>query len=220
MVFHHGLGRSPGDVLFISNVLASSGMVVAATDAAKHGARSWCVKNMDTGVSTGCATGATCDTTVFAQQQGDPTSGKPGLCTGNALELLPIGCNPAVTPGCWDGTGGNARTSGSFLISANLFRSRDTVRQDILDQSMLVRVLTTARGQAALATAAASSAPSATPAAAQTARPDFLSPGDPAALAAARAAGVHGVGQAAHDEGHARQAGAEGLLRLPRRRRQ
>ncbi|HQR28794.1 MAG TPA: hypothetical protein PLL32_00175 [Anaeromyxobacteraceae bacterium] len=154
VVFHHGLTRSRGDVLFIANVLASSGMVVAATDAAKHGERSWCVKDTITGVSTGCASGSTCDTTVFAQQQGDPPTGRPGLCTANALDLVPIGCNPAVTPGCWDGTGGNARTSGAFLISANLFRSRDTVRQDILDQSMVVRVLTAARGQAAIAAAA------------------------------------------------------------------
>ena len=32
-------------------------MVVAAIDAAKHGARSWCSKNTVTGVSVGCATG-------------------------------------------------------------------------------------------------------------------------------------------------------------------
>lgn len=154
VVFHHGLGRSRGDSLFIAQALAGNGMVVAAIDAAKQGARSWCSRNTVTGVSVGCAAGATCDTTVFAQQQGDPPTGRPGLCTGNALQLAPIGCDPTVTPGCWDGTAGNAITSASFLISANFFRSRDTVRQDILDQSMLVRVLTSANGQAVLSAAA------------------------------------------------------------------
>ena len=150
VVFHHGLTRSRGDVLFIAQALAGNGMVVAAIDAAKHGARAWCSKNTVNGVSTGCATGSTCDTTVFAQQQGDPATARPGLCTANGLQIVPIGCDPTATPGCWDGTGGNSVTSGSFLISANFFRSRDTVRQDILDQSMLVRVLTSASGQAEL----------------------------------------------------------------------
>ena len=150
MVFHHGLGRSRGDSLFIAQALAANGMAVAAIDAAKHGSRAWCVKDTVSGTSTGCATGSTCDTTVFAQQQGDPATGRPGFCTANALQLQPIGCDPTATPGCWDGTAGNSVTSGAFLISANFFRSRDTVRQDILDQSMLVRVLTSANGQAAL----------------------------------------------------------------------
>ncbi len=154
VVFHHGLGRSRGDSLFIAGALAGNGMVVAAIDAAKQGARSWCVADTVAGTSVGCASGVTCDTSVFAQQQGDPPTARPGLCAGNALQLVPIGCDPTVTPGCWDGTGGNSITSGSFLISANFFRSRDTVRQDILDQSMLVRVLTSANGQAEIAAAA------------------------------------------------------------------
>ncbi len=154
VIVHHGLGRSRGDSLFIAQALAGNGMVVAAIDAAKHGARAWCTKNTVTGVAFGCASGVACDTTVFAGQQGDEPTGKPGLCVNNALELLPIGCNPALTPGCWDGKGGTSATSGSFVVTANLFRSRDTVRQDILDQSMLIRVLTSANGVAVLAAAA------------------------------------------------------------------
>lgn len=154
VVFHHGLGRSRGDSLFIAGALAGNGMVVAAIDAAKQGARSWCSKNTVTGVSVGCATGSTCDTTVFAQQQGDPATGRPGLCTSGALQLAPIGCDPTATPGCWDGTAGNAITSAAFLVSANFFRSRDSIRQDFLDQSMLVRVLTSTNGQAVLSAAA------------------------------------------------------------------
>ncbi len=152
VVFHHGLGRSRGDSLFIAGALAGNGMVVAAIDAAKQGARSWCVADTVAGTSVGCANGVTCDTSVFAQQQGDPPTGRPGLCTDNALQLAPIG------PGAFDPSlgGGNAVTSAAFLVSANFFRSRDTVRQDILDQSMLVRVLTSANGQAALTGAAGS----------------------------------------------------------------
>ncbi|HET8725465.1 MAG TPA: hypothetical protein VFM53_14805, partial [Anaeromyxobacteraceae bacterium] len=151
---HHGLGRSRGDVLFIAQALAGNGMAVVAVDAAKHGARAWCTKNTQTGVSTGCATGSTCDTTPFAQQPGDPATARPGLCTGGNLALLPIGCDPTTQPTCWNGAQGNSATSGAFVISGNLFRSRDTVRQDILDQSMVVRVMTSQAGQAALASVA------------------------------------------------------------------
>ena len=96
VVFHHGLGRSRGDSLFIAGALAGSGMVVAAIDAAKQGARSWCVADTVAGTSVGCASGVTCDTSVFAQQQGDAPTARPGLCTGNALQLAPIG------PGAYD----------------------------------------------------------------------------------------------------------------------
>jgi dienelactone hydrolase len=154
VVVHHGLGRSRGDSLFIAQALAGNGMVVAALDAAKHGARAWCSRNTVTGVSSGCNTGVSCDTTVFAGQQGDDPTGKPGLCVNNALQLQPIGCNPASTPGCWDGTGGTSASSGSFVVTANLFRTRDTVRQDILDQSMLIRVLTSANGNEVIRAAA------------------------------------------------------------------
>jgi hypothetical protein len=154
VVFHHGLTRSRGDMLFIAQALAGQGMVVAAIDADKHGSRAWCTKNITTGVATGCGTGSTCDTTVFAQQQGDPPTARPGLCANNVLQVVPIGCDPTATPGCWDGTAGNSVTSGAFFTGLNLFRWRDSVRQDILDQSMLVRVLTTAPGQAAIRAAA------------------------------------------------------------------
>jgi dienelactone hydrolase len=156
VVFHHGLTRSRGDMLLIAQALAGSGMVVAAIDAAKHGARAWCT--VDTTqtppVALGCAAGVTCDTSVFGNQ-GDPATGKPGLCQG-ALQDVPVGCS---TPGCWNGQAGNTATSGAFTVAANLFRTRDTIRQDILDQSMLVRVLTTAEGRAVLGAAAGSAAP-------------------------------------------------------------
>jgi hypothetical protein len=154
VVFHHGLGRSRGDLLLIAQALAGKGMVAASIDAAKHGARAWCTVNtLDATQPTGCAAGVTCDTTVFGNQADSPAA-KPGLCQG-ALAVKPIACAPTDTA-CWNGTGGNSLTSGAFLISGNLFRSRDTIRQDILDQSMLVRVLTTPTGAAVLSAAAGS----------------------------------------------------------------
>jgi hypothetical protein len=152
-VFHHGLGRSRGDSLLLAETLASQGIVVAAIDAAKHGARAWCAVDLtDPSAPTGCATDVTCDTTVFASQQGDPDTGKPGLCANQALALRPIDGN-CTYPDCWDGTGGNSYTSGAFFTGLNLFRWRDTARQDILDQSMLVRVLRSANGSAVISAA-------------------------------------------------------------------
>ena len=118
---------------------------MAAIDAAKHGDRSWCT------VDAQCAAGSTCDHTVFGDQ-GDPAGDKPGLCTGGKLAYAPVNpglpaCSATVTTDCWNGQGGIAVASGNYLISGNLFRARNTIRQDILDQSMLVRVLTTPRGR-------------------------------------------------------------------------
>lgn len=143
VVFHHGLGQGRAHLLLIAGALASGGMASAAIDAAKHGDRSWCEVDAD------CATGATCDHTVFGNQ-GD--AAPPGLCTAPGLAYRPVQTGLPSCPAldCWDGTGGIALSSGSFLVAANFFRWRDTVRQDILDQSMLARVLTTPEGQAVL----------------------------------------------------------------------
>jgi hypothetical protein len=100
-------------------------------------------------LAQGCATGVTCDTSVFGNQ-GDAATAKPGICQG-PLQNRPVAC---TTAGCWNGGSGQAATSGAFVVGANLFRTRDTIRQDILDQSMLVRVLTTTEGQQVLSAAA------------------------------------------------------------------
>jgi len=41
----------------------------------------------------------------------------------------------------WTGTQGIPLVSSSYLVSANFFRTRDTLRQDIIDQSQLVRAI-------------------------------------------------------------------------------
>ena len=64
----------------------------------------------------------------------------PGTCTnGSVLKTKPVLC---VTAGCTAAaTDGVQTASGNFVISGNLFRTRDTFRQDILDISSLVLAL-------------------------------------------------------------------------------
>ncbi len=139
VVFHHGLGGGRAHMMLISGALAGSGMVVAAIDAAKHGDRSWCSKASD------CASGS-CDTSLFGDQ-GDGAN-KPGLCTGaGGLAEAPVvagipACGGTVQTDCWDGTGGIAKVSGNYFSSGNLFRTRDTMRQDVIDEAAVARALT------------------------------------------------------------------------------
>ena len=144
VVFHHGLGRGNGDVLVVANELAAQGFVVAAIDAPLHGLRSYCNKNSDCVTASG-ATG-TCTPIGPPGTQGDAVT-PPGTCTGGSvLAQAPVLC---PTPGCqaaWAATpanqrGGIAVASGNYLISANVFRSRDNLRQDVIDVSSLVLAL-------------------------------------------------------------------------------
>ncbi len=125
VVFGHGLSGNRSNVLAVAESLAAKGFVVAALDFPQHGSRSWCFKNAD------CDAGGfdgTC--TPFPQAlpptyQGDvdPTSGTlrpPGTCTVGVPK---------------------ASISGQTFISANFFRTRDTFRQNLLDQAALVLAL-------------------------------------------------------------------------------
>ena len=73
----------------------------------------------------------------------------PGVCkkrsdgTAGALAYEPL-----ATATGWDGTGGTPLASGNYFASGNLFRTRDAIRQDVIDESALVRALTSAAGQA------------------------------------------------------------------------
>jgi hypothetical protein len=147
VVFRHGINQGRADVLLMAGALAQGGMVAVAIDAAKHGDRSWCRQSSE------CATG-TCVTDPTLAHQGDAVL-PPGACKlgdGNAGQLAynPVSSSCTQALGCWNGTGGKAQASGNFFISANLFRTRDSFRQDIIDQSALVRAFTSANGQAAL----------------------------------------------------------------------
>ncbi len=145
VIFRHGLDGTRAHMMLLAASLASRGMVVAAIDAAKHGDRAWCM------VDSECGTACVHDPALA--HQGDLPGPTPGTCTGGYAyaPILPLpACSSTVTTDCWDGTGGETLASGDFFVSANLFRLRDSMRQDVIDESMLARVLTTAEGQAAL----------------------------------------------------------------------
>ncbi len=137
VVFHHGLGGGRAQMLLTANELAGKGFVVAAIDAPKHGDRAFCAKNSE------CAFGSTCQPIGPPGTQGDTTP--PGQCKdagGNATGLAkrPVLCLPS-TNCATAGTDGIALASGNFVTSANLFRTRDTFRQDIIDSSGLILAL-------------------------------------------------------------------------------
>src|SRR5207245_370530 len=56
--------------------------------------------------------------------------------------MCPTGTTANPWANCTASPGtGTPKASGNFVISGNLFRTRDTFRQDIIDQSQLVHVL-------------------------------------------------------------------------------
>jgi hypothetical protein len=134
MVFRHGLGRGRADMLLIADAFAAAGMATVAIDAAKHGDRSLCLSAAPSPQS-GCV--GTCTPIPMAATQGDPAAagGPPGTCDGAGLIKAP------VTPGATGNTDGIARASSNYLVSANFFRTRDSLRQDVIDQSQLVRAI-------------------------------------------------------------------------------
>jgi hypothetical protein len=132
MVFRHGLGRGRADMLSVADTNAAAGMVTVAIDAAKHGDRSFCTSG-PASATTGCNGGAACVTALPAGAQGDVNP--PGTCGVAGFFKRPL--NPAAV----GATDGIPAVSGNFLVSANFFRTRDSMRQDLIDESQLVHVL-------------------------------------------------------------------------------
>ncbi len=122
VVFQHGITRSKIDVMAVANTLASAGFVVAAIDSPLHGDRAYCTQDADCtcaefGAATSC--GAKCDFFGPAGLQGDTSQ---------------IGR-------CGSGSVAKASVSARFLVTQNFFRTRDALRQIVLDQSALVLAL-------------------------------------------------------------------------------
>lgn len=140
VVYRHGLGSARGDMLLIADTLNGQGIAVAAIDADKHGDRSLCAKNSE------CAgAGSTCQAIASMAGQGDPAGATPGKCVaagGGAADFVrrPVLC-PSGGCGSATLTKGIPNASSNFIIGANLFRIRDSFRQDVIDQSQLIRVL-------------------------------------------------------------------------------
>jgi hypothetical protein len=141
VVFRHGLGRGRADALLVGDHFAKAGLVTVAIDAAKHGDRSFCGVGDVTVTLSGaaipvCADGAACVALATpAGLQGDTKA--PGTCA-KGFTKMPVGCTPQDCP---EATDGIPVVSSNFLVSANFFRTRDTLRQDIIDQSQLVRAI-------------------------------------------------------------------------------
>jgi hypothetical protein len=138
MVFRHGLTDGRAKMLQIANTYAQAGMVTVAIDAAKHGDRSFCTPD---GPAAQCQAGATCTTDLPAGAQADASP--PGRCTDGRFAYLPVSasCRANPTACSWTGQQGIPAVSGNYLVSANLFRTRDTLRQDLIDDAQLVRAV-------------------------------------------------------------------------------
>jgi hypothetical protein len=158
MVFRHGLGGGRADMLTVADTYAANGMVTVAIDAAKHGDRSYCTSGAATtnipGVTVPQCSGAgTCDTMLPSGAQGD--SAPPGKCsTGFFYRPVSSFCsNPANFPVCqYTGANGIPVDSSNYLVTSNFFRTRDTFRQDFIDQSQLIRALALIPGTGATST--------------------------------------------------------------------
>lgn len=131
MVFRHGLSRGRADALAIANTFAAAGITTVAIDAAKHGDRTFCTSG-GTGPTAGCNPGVACETQLPAGAQADEHP--PGQCADG--KLLKKGVTGTVGT-----TEGIAVASGNYLVTANFFRTRDTLRQDFIDESQLVRAI-------------------------------------------------------------------------------
>ena len=139
MVFHHGLGSGRVAMLTVADSFARAGMVTVAIDAAKHGDRSFCTSGPASPTS-GCNGGAACTTLLPTGAQGDVHP--PGSCgaAGFVKAAVSATCRTDPSP-CPANTDGIPLVSANYVTSTNFFRTRDTFRQDLIDQSQLIRAL-------------------------------------------------------------------------------
>ena len=170
-IWHHGLGGSRASVLTVVETFTGAGLAIAATDAPKHGDRSFCSALNSLNLTGGrtkdaeCIPGNFCvpDPTlaggstdpVADPANGIPVSGAPGKChTADSLtaplglfQNKPVLCIGSGPSDCSHfsltnpGGAGTPAASGEYFISGNFFRTRDTIRQDTIDFAQLVQVL-------------------------------------------------------------------------------
>jgi hypothetical protein len=149
VVFRHGITRSKADVLPVAAALAARGFVVAAIDAEKHGDRSYCTSDAQCCPAAVCGTASTC--AIKANLRSPVDSAPIGVCESSAGVrgsylnkrvdcATPYNADGTVNPACLSPKG-VPYVSASFLVSMNFFRTRDSLRQDIIDQSALIKAL-------------------------------------------------------------------------------
>jgi hypothetical protein len=130
VVFGHGLNGSRETVLTNAATLASAGFVAAAIDFPLHGGRNWCGADADcVNLSDGSPGAAgSCDKSgAFASSAGQGDAVRPGLCAAG------------TTPRVFSAPGVNVGSR--YFVSANFFRTRDALRQNVLDVSALTLAL-------------------------------------------------------------------------------
>ena len=137
VIYHPGLGDSRADMLLVADHLNKAGFVVAAIDMNKHGDRSYCSSNAQ------CVASGTCNPIADLVNEGDPTGATPGKCSTDFFRDTSgcPGCDNSKAPVLTFFTATGRGASANFVLSFNLFRTRDTFRQDIIDQSQLIRSL-------------------------------------------------------------------------------
>jgi len=156
VVYVHGTTRSKADVLPVAAALTAQGFVVAAIDGEKRGDRSYCTSDSQCCPSPVCgpASGTAPSTCAIKTNFTTPSDGGTpiGVCEsapgvrGSYLNqrvdctqpFLADGTTP--NPACLSPKG-IPYVSANYLITANFFRSRDSLRQDIIDESALVKAL-------------------------------------------------------------------------------
>jgi hypothetical protein len=157
VIFHHGLGGTKAQMLTVADSLNAQGLAVAAIDSPKHGDRAFCAKDSEceaTGSPGTPAPAGACVPNPAFTGQGDAVV--PGTCTGpgtNGLRHVPQLCGSTACQTAW-GTyavgsnggrsSGQTLASANYLVTANFFRTRDTIRQDVLDNSALILALSLA----------------------------------------------------------------------------
>lgn len=175
-IFHHGLGGARTAMLTVAENFAAKGFVVAAIDAPKHGSRTFCSQvnlHPTTGVNISadlqCVPGAHCVIEPSMATQDAPIKdaagtiipASPGRCRNGTAPADPLAALVNQRTLCISGTctfstlnAGFPAASGQYLVSANFFRTRDSMRQTLIDESQLIRVLGVTPTGAAIAGAA------------------------------------------------------------------
>jgi hypothetical protein len=130
--------------------------VVAAIDAEKHGDRTYCAATTQAAADQQCfslPTNSPPSTCVHDPKLKTAADAETvvGRCSGGLLRKR-IDCALA-DPGCYTSGAlapkGIPAASGQFIFSLNLFRTRDSLRQDVIDQAALVYALAPATPRAA-----------------------------------------------------------------------
>ncbi len=123
-IVQHGLTEWRGQVMLLADTFASMGIATIAIDVNFHGARSICT--MDNQCN------GTCDMTTHKCTGGflpAPASQDPFACTLQVFDASdPDNCRPAVS-------------GQDFVNTADLFTSRDNLRQYVVDAAQLMRVV-------------------------------------------------------------------------------